>query len=201
MADKPDKQTREDLGKMRRVKLRELAVIYGKSNTECSNAQSNDLIDFILAAQDGKKVVAKKGKEEPARGKGKAEPEEDAEEEAPRGRGKTASEPEEEEEEAPRGRRGSRREEPEEEAPRGRRGRREEPEAEEEEEKAGGASDEKIDALGKTLDEMGEQVTELRKSNFVIMGMLREVCADFMKKGEIDTMIEELEADFEKGNE
>ena len=223
MADKLIKMTEDELSKMRRVDLRQSAVALGMSHTECSEAPSKKLIDFILSAQEGGgKAAGKRGaaaaESKPARGR-RAEPkeEEDEVEPAPRGRRGRVEEPEEdeeveddepeekEEEPAPRGRRG-RVEEPEEKAPargagaagRGRRGAAE-PEASKPE---GGTAELliRLNAIGSIQDELHKMVTAQAKSLFVLNGLVQEVLLEMkFPEKELKGLIEDLEGDFAKG--
>jgi len=98
MADKLIKLTEDEMGKMRRVELRQTAVAYGMSHADCSEAPSKKLIEFILNAQSGK-VPSKKetAESKPARGRRSAE----SKEEAPSRRKTSKDEDEDEDEEEP----------------------------------------------------------------------------------------------------
>jgi len=214
-----DKLTREELENMRRVQLRTLAVQYGMEQNECSDAASQKLIDYILANQDGNGKKAAKGKAEETKapaGRGRRgqveEPEEPEEEdqegedqeedEAPvRGRGRAAAK--EEPEEAPARGRGRREqtqtEEPVAATSRGRRGETTAPPAADKDD----SMDEvirRLDALGKMLDEVKKENKDLAKRLFVANGLVQEVMIELkIPEKDIDSVIDGLEEDFDKG--
>jgi hypothetical protein len=210
MSDEPTIYTREELDGLTRVQLRQLAVnTYGMDNTKCAKTKAKDLKDWIMEKQEGggggnsegknassgKKAGGKKaggGKSRPSSGGRRGRP--SASTSAPKGGGRRT---------------------------RSRKPAEPEPEPEPQEDEGGeegaamadvdlSAIEERLDALGKAVDEhdeevrpqlveLGETVADIQRNQFIQFGLLCDIREALYEDDDLNDRLDALEAEWEEG--
>jgi hypothetical protein len=205
MSDEPTIYTREELNGLTRVQLRQLAVnTYGMDNTKCAKTKAADLKDWIMEQQEGggggnndsKQTRGGGGRGRPSAAgrKGRPSAAPPAQKGSGRGRGRPAARPEPE------------------------------PEPEPEPQDDGGADgaeggaevdlsgiEERLDALGKAVDESDEElrahvaevseiVADIQRNQFMQFGLLCDIRTSlYGEEDDLDARLDQLESEWEEG--
>lgn len=189
--------TKDELNEMSRVELRRLAVqVHGMDNKQCSNTKSDELKEFILEAQDGggKKSSSKSS----SRGKGRS---------SSKSRGKNGQSGRASAASSTSSGRGRGRSKP------------KEDEQEEQESTASAqginidfsAIEERLDAIGKTVDETNEglageisevkdQLTDIQRQMFLLFGLNVEMAKALLEPDVVDETLADLEKEWDESS-
>lgn len=201
MSDEKQIYTSEELEEMSRVDLRKLAVkTWGMDNKECSGTKSQALREWIIEQQE-----AYEGGEEPPKKTSKAKSSKASSSKASSSKSSGRPRPSAGKASPKAGARG-----------RGRAKPKDEP-AEEAPAAAGDLGDlsERLDALGKAVDENHEEVKEalassggealdeikdtlenIRLSQYILHGLVADLYRNYYEPEDLDTRVDELEAEF-----